>query len=320
MNINIAKLSLLATIFIAASATAAFSANAAITKEEWATLMQNPDFKEAEKTLGDAYKTASAALPAEDKQALLKEQRAWAAKRERDAFANFGKGTPGYTRALIEMAYERVAKLEQYHVKTSQFVQTVKFRDKAIPITIFYHIAPAGEFFGDAISLDSLAFTYDNAKRTHRLKPTELYYQVDDIDNFSPLEVDIDYNFDNHMDIGIVTQRGNTAYWKHIYIYDPKTKSYAFQETLSELPNLGNGNDPKKQTLYSHINNGHAGLMYESNELKWKNGKPTLTFTEKQDYDGDDLDTYTRITRRLQNNGAWVEEAKRLSREEAANH
>jgi uncharacterized protein (TIGR02145 family) len=76
--------------------------------------MGSAEFKAADQRLGEAYKNAAAALPDEDKSALLKEQRAWAAKRERDAFAKFSKGTPDYARFLIEKADERVAALQAY--------------------------------------------------------------------------------------------------------------------------------------------------------------------------------------------------------------
>jgi uncharacterized protein YecT (DUF1311 family) len=106
------KLASETTTFSYSKKAAASSAKAAITKEEWAILMQDAEFKAADQNLGTAYKQAMAKLSEADKQKLTKEQRAWVSKREHDAFAKFSKGTHDYKRFLIEKANERIAELQ----------------------------------------------------------------------------------------------------------------------------------------------------------------------------------------------------------------
>ena len=311
---NIAKDFLLAaTIITIAAATPVFPAGPghAITKEEWAVLMQNPEFKEADKKLGEAYKKAAAALPESDRPALLKEQRAWAAQRERDAFAKFSKGTPGYSRALIDMANERIAVLERGTSIGSTFSQTVKFKNKPIPITIYgsaYH--PEGELGGEGMTqLDSLVFVYDGVKQTVRLEEAMPLILDGDPADFNLVEID-DYNFDNHPDIVMFAQSGTGGVWNNIYIYNPQTKSYAFHKELSALPDLFA--DAKKQTVSSYGKSGHAGMLYTAQEYRWERGKPVLIFEEKQEEDetgGGECCQYIRTTRTLKN-GKWVEVVK----------
>jgi uncharacterized protein YecT (DUF1311 family) len=298
---NYANLLIMPTLVLIAASTAAFSANATITKEEWAVLMQNPAFKEADKKLGEAYKKAAAALPEADRQALLKEQRAWAAKRERDAFANFDKGTSDYARALIDMAHERIAVLERYQPKALKFAQTVKFKGKSIPITIFGSTEPAGEIMGEHTKLDSLVFVYDGVKQTVRLE--DAMFNPNDLEL---VEVD-DCNFDNYMDIVMFSASGSGGIWNNIYIYNPQTKSYAFHAELSALPDvLVNA---KTQTVQSHGKNGHAGMLYTVQEFKWERGKLKLIYEEKQVEDETTEGQYIRTTRTLKN-GKWVEASK----------
>ena len=83
-----------------------------ISQAEWAKLMQDTNFKMADQRLAEAYKEAMAALSDTGKQALRADQRAWVAKRERDAFAKFDKDTPEYARFLIEEAHARTVALQ----------------------------------------------------------------------------------------------------------------------------------------------------------------------------------------------------------------
>jgi uncharacterized protein YecT (DUF1311 family) len=96
-------------------APAAFAESAAVSKAEWAELMKNPEFRIAEQRLGAAYKAALAARPAAERKALREAQRQWNAQREKDAFEQFGKGTPRYTRFFIDKAAARAAELQPPH-------------------------------------------------------------------------------------------------------------------------------------------------------------------------------------------------------------
>ncbi|MDR2603901.1 MAG: DUF4163 domain-containing protein [Desulfovibrio sp.] len=93
--------------------SAAFAESAAVSKAEWATLMKNPEFRDAERRLGNAYKAALAARSEADRKALRDAQRQWNAQREKAAFEQFGKGTPRYVRFFIDEAVARAAELQQ---------------------------------------------------------------------------------------------------------------------------------------------------------------------------------------------------------------
>ncbi|MDR2669114.1 MAG: DUF4163 domain-containing protein [Desulfovibrio sp.] len=93
--------------------SAAFAESAAVSKAEWATLMKNPEFRDAERRLGNAYKAALAARSEADRKALRDAQRQWNAQREKAAFKQFGKGTPRYVRFFIDEAGARAAELQQ---------------------------------------------------------------------------------------------------------------------------------------------------------------------------------------------------------------
>jgi TPR repeat protein len=112
--------------FIVSMPQASFSANAAITKAEWAELMRDANFKAADQKHREVYKEAMAALSEEDKQVLRAEQRALNAKIEKEAFVKFGKGTPEYTRFLTEAAYARIAELQSYAATRRIAVATVQ--------------------------------------------------------------------------------------------------------------------------------------------------------------------------------------------------
>jgi uncharacterized protein YecT (DUF1311 family) len=91
---------------------AACAETAAVSKAEWADLMKNPEFRAAERRLGEAYKAALAARSEADRQALRDAQRQWNAQREKAAFEQFGKGTPHYARFFIDAADARSAELQ----------------------------------------------------------------------------------------------------------------------------------------------------------------------------------------------------------------
>ncbi|MDR0453291.1 MAG: lysozyme inhibitor LprI family protein [Deferribacteraceae bacterium] len=280
-----------------------FSANAAISKAEWAELMQDQEFKTADQKLGEAYKQTMSALSDAGKQKLLTEQRAWGAKREQEAFAKFGKGTPNYKRFLIDKAYARITELQSYTnnkaglAKESKTDRTVEFKNEKIPMTVYVtYDADEQEI------LNRLVFNYKGIKHTVPLTNFE-----------EPLQcwTDIsaaDYNFDNCMDIAIDVSCGSYNLSQKIFLYDPQTKKYEYHKELSEI--LGVWVDSETKTIKSHAKGGHAGLIYYFSEYSWKSGKLTLIQKESQDYD-DNLGIYIRITRTLQN-GVWKEKTEKF--------
>ncbi|MDR1946276.1 MAG: DUF4163 domain-containing protein [Desulfovibrio sp.] len=94
-----------------------FAGTVDIGKAEWAELMKNPEFKDAERRLGEAYKAAATSRSKKEKNKLRDAQRAWNARREQTAFEQFGKGTPGYIRFFIDEADKRIAELQSGRVR-----------------------------------------------------------------------------------------------------------------------------------------------------------------------------------------------------------
>jgi len=124
-----------------------------------------------------------------------------------------------------------------------------------------------------------------------------------------------DYNFDNYMDIAILAGQSVKGSWDQIFIYNPQKKSYYRHEELSEMPYIWIDNDTK--SIRMHGNNGHAGLLYTTEEYKWVNGQLTLIYRANQTYD-DELEKYVLTIKTLQN-GVWIEETEMFTEEELEN-
>ncbi|MDR0476055.1 MAG: hypothetical protein LBH43_20610 [Treponema sp.] len=188
-----------------------------------------------------------------------------------------------------------------------QFVHTVEFNNNKIPLTVYYSVNytdPLEEYY----SLDSLVFEYDGKK--HRLGLEEIYFY--DPDNFDLVDVAVDYNFDNYMDIAVLSGRGAYHSWYDIFIYNPEEKKYYYNKELSESPDVWV--DVETQTVKAHGKGGHAGLIYVYNEYKWENGQLTLIYNSRQDYDeGSGL--YILVKRSLQD-GSWLEQTEAFRAED----
>ena len=217
------------------------------------------------------------------------------------------------TETIATFTYRKGKKVEQ-EAKTSEtktaktqtspsLVRTVEFNGKTISITGFQP-ANSGE---DENIIDSLSFAYDGAEHTIRLPFRE---------EQGPWYFDVsvnDYNFDNYMDIAILSSRGVSNQVDEIFIYSPKTKSYSRNNKLSDIMNVWV--DKETKILRSHVKGGHAGRLYESSEYKWEKDELVMIQSENQDYD-DASGQYIRITKTLKD-GKWVE--KRESSEDGIN-
>jgi hypothetical protein len=150
--------------------------------------------------------------------------------------------------------------------------------------------------------IDSLTFEYDGKNHTISLDDVSEKFPFEDPDDFGLIEVTTDYNFDNYMDITILSGRGAYHSWSDIFIYNPQEKKYYYQAELSKEPDIWI--DAETQTVKVHGKGGHAGLIYYYKEFKWENGQLTLICQEDQEYD-EGLELYIRETRTLQN-GEWI--------------
>jgi hypothetical protein len=172
---------------------------------------------------------------------------------------------------------------------TLKLAHTVTFKNKEIPITIYYSKIDYSEW-GETDIWNRLDFEYDGVK--HSIIP------ADTIPLTYPILITVDdYNFDGYMDIGIVSWQGIANIGYKVFIYNPKKKDYDYNAELSELSSLMA--DAKTQTVTSSNRGGHAGMIYSFSQYKWEKGKLALIVERKQDYD-DGLDKYIRITKTLQ--------------------
>ena len=123
-------ISALLLLFLLLFGHSAFAADATITKDEWAAMMQDENFATAEQKLAKAYKEAMATLPEDGKQKLRAEQRAWAVSRDKEAFSKFGKGTQEYARFIIDESRVRTAALTAYTMPKHEISNPVPSREK----------------------------------------------------------------------------------------------------------------------------------------------------------------------------------------------
>ncbi|MCL2182773.1 MAG: fibrobacter succinogenes major paralogous domain-containing protein [Chitinispirillia bacterium] len=170
-----------------------------------------------------------------------------------------------------------------------KYVRNLEFNGGTVAITGF---PPDGSDEDENI-IDSLSFVYNGTKHTIRLP----YRGGEEAGPWYFVVSLADYNFDNHMDIAIMSSRGVSNQLDDIYIYDPQTKSYNRHNELSGIMNVWA--DKETKTLRSHAKGGHAGMIYNSVEYKWEKGVLTLIRSEDQDYDNSS-ETYIRITKTLQ--------------------
>jgi len=191
--------------------------------------------------------------------------------------------------------------------QTQKLVSPVIFNNETIPMTVYYsHYADDPSYY----VMESLSFEYDGKNHSISLDGLETF-PFEDSDNFDLVGV-ADYNFDNYMDIAILAGQSVKGSWDQIFIYNPQKKSYYRHEELSEMPYIWIDNDTN--SIKMHGNNGHAGLLYTSEEYKWVNGQLTLIYRAVQDYN-EELEKYVLTIKTLQN-GVWAEETETFTEEE----
>lgn len=164
---------------------ASSSADAVITQAEWAQLMQDAHFKAADQQLAAAYKEAMALLSEADKQTLRNEQRAWIAKRDKEAFAKFSKGTPEYIRLLIDKTYERTAILQTYPNMFSLLERPVYLKswqalfsnEKDVPswLTEFARTGQGVTSTAAEITIGGQRYLMDHVSKAHEANTNQFY-------------------------------------------------------------------------------------------------------------------------------------------------
>lgn len=107
----------------------------------------------------------------------------------------------------------------------------------------------------------------------------------------------IDANFDGYEDMMIYSHDGgagpNNGY--NFYIYDPKSKQFEYDQTLSELTQIQV--DTKAKMITAAWRNGAAQHGYE--EYKWINGKLTMTKQTVETYtQNDEIQTVTCVNQK----------------------
>ena len=201
-----------------------------------------------------------------------------------------------------EQREENVLKID-----SQQIEHNVMFNNRKIPMIIFYTNHEDIYYITEKI-----IFYYDGVD--HTLNIPDDWYPFYTIGQDSSYNISVDdFNFDNYMDIAIFAGAGVSNYMNNFFIYNPKTKSYEYNENISRLPNVLIEKETK--TVTSHAKGGHAGMIYTYVEYKWIDGIFTQTHREIQEYDPG-LDIYIRNTRTLQSGGAWSEQRETFKEED----
>ena len=188
-----------------------------------------------------------------------------------------------------------------------QFIYTVEFNNKKIPMTVFYSEDPNNEiFYGSKI--DSLVFVDDGKTQTAVIDMESQIFSGDEV-NWG-LILAGDYNFDGYMDIAVLNNRGVSNAVYNYFIYNPRKHSYYRSEALSGLMNASF--DAETKTVKEYNVSG-AGRYYTSATYKWDGIKLELIQSENQEPNEDDV--VIRITRTLQE-GKWIEKTDTVKFEE----
>ena len=196
---------------------------------------------------------------------------------------------------------------EVYHQGSLEgFDQFFFFGDTIIPWTA-YRISENGMSIFDSIGL-----IYEN--NVHELKPAGYDLRLSgyyvDFSSYISCE---DYNFDGFIDIGFDNshESGSLNPKSLIYLYNPQTNFWEFNEILSAISNLSIDTDKKI------VSDHHIGAQgsYATRHFKWENNQFTLVYHETMEYDNES-EIYTKTTNTLKNNGKWEEKIEKLTFEE----
>jgi uncharacterized protein YecT (DUF1311 family) len=110
------------------------SAQATITDAEYKALLGNQGFKNADQSLGAAYKACLAASKNEtEKKERIQSQRKWIKLRDEEAFKRFKKGSPAYIQYLIDKTVyqadtlSRIAQGDVMSIKGEEFFDTLNY-------------------------------------------------------------------------------------------------------------------------------------------------------------------------------------------------
>ena len=88
-----------------------------------------------------------------------------------------------------------------------------------------------------------------------------------------------DINFDGYLDLMLITRRGTANAYAVYWLFDPKAGTF---KSLGTYPVFRV--DEARKVLTTYERGGAAGLIYESREFKFLDGKLTLMRDEKQDF------------------------------------
>lgn len=196
--------------------------------------------------------------------------------------------------------------------KARHFAHYVTFNNKSIPMNIYYSNYDGVEHYDDLYFVKKFIFEYDGKIHTINMDGME-NFPFNDPKSFDIIDASVDYNFDNYMDIAVLSGRGAYHSWANIFIYNPRTQTFYHHDELSKMPDVWT--DAESKTVKVHGKGGHAGLIYNFKEYKWENDQLKLIHSVSQDYD-EELELYICITMTLQNNGAWEEKRETFKEED----
>lgn len=88
----------------------------------------------------------------------------------------------------------------------------------------------------------------------------------------------VDVNFDGLLDVMLMTRRGVANAYAVYWLFDPQSSAFT---SLGTYPVFRV--DPSRKRLVSYERGGSGGLIYQSREFSFVDGKLTLVRDEKQD-------------------------------------
>jgi len=114
----------------------------------------------------------------------------------------------------------------------------------------------------------------------------------------------LDYNFDGYKDLSIIRISAISNVWYDIFLFDPSSKKFVKEETLSEF--AAPAIDSVNQLVRFHNGGGNAGGWYTAGIIQWQNQKPVIVREEEQTSFDDNPEIFIRTIRVRQQNGELV--------------
>lgn len=110
----------------------------------------------------------------------------------------------------------------------------------------------------------------------------------------------MDFNFDGFNDISIIAVAGTSNTLSNIYLFDPSSKMFVKENTLSQYASLQV--DAVNHVLTFHNARGMGGGWYPSGVIQWTQRQPVIIRREEQSSSEEEPEAFIRkIQLRMEN-------------------